>query len=379
MSQTVSHGPCIIERMAVTFVRLPVRSKRSHGIGDVAGATSHVILRLETTDGIVGWGEASPWPVFHGTAEATIAALDTYLRPFVIGRDARDLSAIMAMAEKSLAGHFDAKAALETALLDILGKAAGVPVWQLLGGRCRETIPLSVSLADPSWETDRALAERLVADGIRLVKLKTGFAGHAFDIERLESLAEDFPELEVRVDYNQGLAPFDSLRRLRDIEAFGPTFIEQPVPADKTEVMAELAAALDVPLLADESVFSPADALKAVANGVADGFSIKIMKAGGLRRGRTIAEIAAAAGLGAYGGDMFETGIAHLAGTHMIAATPAIALGCEFYQAGYYLQEDLLVEPFPVKDGHVIVPQTPGLGIDVDEARLARYAVETRS
>jgi len=372
-------GPGTIDRMTVTLARLPVRSRRSHGIGDVAGTTAHVILRLETSEGVVGWGEAAPWPVFAGTAEATMVALATYLHPFVIGADPRDISGIMASADAALAGHGDAKAALETALLDCLGRYYGLPVWALLGGRCRDTIPLSVSLADPTWENDFALVERLIEDGVGIVKLKTGFAGHDFDVMRLESLRNDFPELDIRVDYNQGLAPFDALRRLRDIEVFSPTFIEQPVRADKVSLMASLAASLDVPILADESVFTATDALRAIAEEAADGFSIKIMKSGGLRAGRTIAEIAAAAGLGAYGGDMFETGLAHLAGTHMIAATPAIALGCEFYQAQYYLKEDLLEEPFPIENGAVIVPDGPGLGIAIDEDKLGHYAIETRS
>ena len=82
-------------------------------------------------------------------------------------------------------------------------------------------------------------------------------------------------------------------------------------------------------------------------------------------------------GIACYGGDMFETGIAHLAGTHVIAATPHISLGCEFYQAKYFLERDLLAEPFPIENGRVIVPSTPGLGIKVDEDRVRHYAVET--
>ncbi|MCB1471661.1 MAG: cycloisomerase, partial [Rhodobiaceae bacterium] len=101
----------------------------------------------------------------------------------------------------------------------------------------------------------------------------------------------------------------------------------------------------------------------------------KIMKSGGLRRAQTIAEIAQAAGLTAYGGDMFESGMAHLAGTHMIAASPAITLGCEFYQARYYLAEDILAEAFPIRGGKVVVPSGPGLGIVPDLDKVRRFAV----
>jgi muconate cycloisomerase len=102
------------------------------------------------------------------------------------------------------------------------------------------------------------------------------------------------------------------------------------------------------------------------------------MKTGGLRHALDVAAIAAAAGVTGYGGDMFETGIAHLAGTHMIAAAPNISLGCEFYQARYYLEHDLLSTPFPIEQGHVVVPMAPGLGIAVDRERLAHCTLAMR-
>jgi len=115
--------------------------------------------------------------------------------------------------------------------------------------------------------------------------------------------------------------------------------------------------------------------VRAIKEDVCDAVSIKIMKCGGLVRGQEIAAIAEAAGLAAYGGDMFETGLAHLAGVHMIASSPNISLGCEFYQATYYLEEDLLTEAFPLENGQVLVPDSPGLGISVDTGRLDKYAV----
>jgi muconate cycloisomerase len=140
--------------------------------------------------------------------------------------------------------------------------------------------------------------------------------------------------------------------------------------------MAELRAMTKSPLLADESVFGPEDMARAAKEKIADGVSVKIMKSGGLIRGQSVARMAVANGMTAYGGDMFEAGLAHLAGAHMIAATPEISLGCEFYQATYYLREDILESPFLVANGAVIVPKTPGLGIRPGLAKLDHYAVE---
>jgi len=364
-----------ITGFALWHCALPVVSRRDHGIGSVEGSCEIVVLRLRAEGGALGWGEASPWSVFTGTPEATFAALDRYLRPLVLGRRVGDSAAIMAQAGRAVAHCTEAKAALESALLDLQGRILGAPVWALLGGKARDTIPLSCSIANPDFDADVALMQKLREDGVRLIKLKTGFAGHAFDITRLERIAQDFPEFEVRVDYNQGLEPFGAVRQVQDVAGFAPAFIEQPVRAPNFELMAEIRNSIDVPLLADESVFGPEDMSRAVREGICDGVSVKIMKSGGPTRGQTVARMAAAAGLSAYGGDMFEAGLAHLAGAHMIAATPEISLGCEFYQAQYYLAEDILESPFPSQGGKVTVPDAPGLGIAPDVGKLDRYAI----
>ncbi|MEW2916381.1 enolase C-terminal domain-like protein [Ruegeria sp. ANG10] len=356
-------------------LELPVTSRRDHGIGSVEGSCEVVILRLTSEGGSEGFGEASPWSVFTGTPEATYAALDRYIRPLVVGSRVADRAGIMAKAAHGVAHCTEAKAALETALLDLTGRISGVPVWALMGGKCRDTIPLSCSIANPDFAQDIALLEQLREDGVRIIKLKTGFKDHAFDIMRLEHLAQHYPEFSVRVDYNQGLSIEDAPAQVRDVAQFKPDFIEQPVRAHHYGMMAKLRGQIDLPLLADESVFGPEDMERAAREGICDGVSVKIMKSGGLSRGQTVARIAAAHGLSAYGGDMFEAGLAHLAGTHMIAATPEIKLGCEFYQASYFLKEDILEDPFVVQNGQVIVPDMPGIGGRPDLDKLNHYAV----
>ncbi|MBO6893955.1 MAG: muconate cycloisomerase [Roseibium sp.] len=364
-----------ITGLKLWHLSLPVLSRRDHGIGTVEGACEVVVLSLTSESGHVGWGEASPWSVFTGSPEASFAALDRYIRPLVLGRSIGDRAAIMSDASRAVAHATEAKTALDSALLDLQGKALGAPVWALLGGRVRDRIPLSVSIADPDFDTDRRLLDRLVGDGVGIVKLKAGFKDHAFDLMRLEVLAKDYPSLRVRVDFNQGLSIDEAPARVADIAAFKPDFIEQPVRYHQYAMMARLRDKIDVPLLADESVFGPEDMVRAVREGICDGVSIKIMKAGSLTRAQDVARTAAANGLSAYGGDMFEAGLAHLAGAHMIAATPEITLGCEFYQASYFLKEDILETPFPVENGQVVVPSGPGLGINPDIDRLDHYSV----
>ncbi|MDJ1017523.1 MAG: enolase C-terminal domain-like protein [Paracoccaceae bacterium] len=364
----------IITDYDLWYLNLPVVSSRDHGIGRVDGSCELIILRLRAEGGAEGFGEASPWSVFTGSPEASYAALDRYIRPHVVSRRVSDRASIMADALKAVAHCTEAKAALETALFDLEGRITSRPVHSLLGGKHRDTIPLSVSLADPDWSKDRALLDRLHDEGVRIVKLKTGFGEQAFDLMRLEELRQDFPEFSVRVDYNQGLASETALEHVREVAEFRPDFIEQPVVHWDYETMAEIREAIDVPLLADESVFGPEDLARASREGICDGVSVKIMKSGGLSRAKETAEQAARNGLTAYGGDMFEAGLAHLAGTHMIAATAEITLGCEFYQARYFLHEDILEEAFPCDGGVVTVPDGPGLGARPSIDKLNHYS-----
>lgn len=365
----------IISGMEVWHCALPVVGRRDHGIGSVGGSVEVIVLRLTTEGGLEGWGEASPWVVFTGSPEASYAALNRYLRPLVIGRRVSDRQAIMDLARRAVVHCTEAKAALETALLDLAGKLAGQPVWALLGGQDPQPIPLSCSIANPDFAADRALLARLEADGVGLVKLKTGFKGHAFDMERLDYIRGHHPGLRIRVDYNQGLTREEAMAQVPEVARFAPDFIEQPVAAGDWATMAELRGLIEMPLLADESVFGPEDMARAIEAGICDGVSVKIMKTGGLTRAQSVARMAVEAGLLAYGGDMFETGIAHLAGAHMIAATPEITLGCEFYQATYFLAEDLLAEPFPVKDGRVQVPRSSGLGLVPDMDKVQKFSI----
>ncbi|TGE00335.1 enolase C-terminal domain-like protein [Methylobacterium nonmethylotrophicum] len=344
---------------------------RRQGVGDVKGTVKRVLLRLTTREGVVGWGEAAPWEVFTGTAEGAFAALDTYLRPLVLGRSARAVRALAGDLDRALTGHTDAKAAVEMALFDILGHAAGLSVAELLGGRVRDTIPLSFSIADPDFAADLARMHAMTAQGHRLFKVKTGVKPHGEDLAHLEAMRAAFGDrIDLRVDYNQALPPFGALRILRDVEAFRPTFIEQPVARRHLDAMAALTAALDTPILADESCFDAADALEVVRRQAADAVSVKLMKCGGMLKAQGLMAIAETAGLPGYGGTLWEGGIALAAGTQLIAATPGISLGCEFYMPHHVLTEDVLEERVPVEAGAVVVPRGPGLGIAVSEAAI---------
>lgn len=366
-----------IERVDLWLISSAIRNARSHGSGDVSRSVRRVILALRTRDGATGWGEAAPWAPFGNLAESTLTILATAVRPVLLGSDPAGITTCMEAVAHAVAGHPEAKAAAEMALWDLAGQRAGVPVHALLGGTVRDRLPLSFSLADPDWDADLDRARAMAEAGHRIFKVKTGYAGHHEDLRRMEALRAALPDADLRIDYNQGLQPFGALRLLRDMEAFAPTFIEQPVPRGQEAALAALSAALDAPVLADESVYGPADMLAATRGGWADAVSIKLMKCGGIGPARAVDAIAAAAGVPTYGGTLWEGGIALAAAAHVLGTLPNTSLGCEFYMPSYALVDDVCTDVLQASAGFVQVPDQPGLGIVVDEATLRAQAVST--
>ena len=365
-----------IRSIRVHVVNIPARAVHSHGSGDVSGINA-ALLELVTDTGLTGWGEASPWPVFTGTVEASVGALHVHLRPYIEKQDPIQVEAIMARVDQVLVGHPEAKAALECALLDLAGQITGLSIAEMVGGRCRDSAPLSFSVANPDFDADLDDIADIWDSGVRILKLKTGFADHAFDLMRLEKLRTLYGEaVSLRIDYNQGLPTADALRRVRDLEVFRPDFVEQPVNMHHRAAMAAITAAVDVPIMADESVFNLREAVQGVADQIADIYSLKIMKSGGIRRCLEIAAVARTAGIGVYGGCMFETSIAHAAGAQLMAALTELSLGCEFYMSTFYAEADIATVPFPVSHGMVQIPNKPGLGVVPDPDRLAQYRTD---
>ena len=156
-----------IEQIRVHTISIPAKAVHSHGSGDVAGINS-VILEIVTDTGITGWGEASPWPVFTGTVEGNAAALHVYLRPYLTGQDPVQVEKHLNMADKIVVGHPEAKAALEMALLDITGKITGLSVCELVGGRMRDDMGMSFSIANPDFDADLEDIAALWEDGVRI-------------------------------------------------------------------------------------------------------------------------------------------------------------------------------------------------------------------
>jgi muconate cycloisomerase len=355
---------------------------------------SHLLLRLETDEGLVGWGEApaiATWGgahmAYYGETPQTVRhIISDYLFPLIKGRSPLEIGPLHAAMDRVVKGHPYARAAVDIALYDLAGQALGIPVYQLLGGAHRDRIEIAHSLG--IMENNRAVAEaeQAVAEGAKTIKAKTGLDPRR-DIELVRMLRSALgPDVRIRVDANEGYRSVsEAIRTTEAMIPYDIAFTEQPV-AD-LEDMAAIARRVSVPVMADESAWTAHDILRIHALRAAELISLYVTKPGGLFRAREVAAAAEAAGLRCDIGGSIEMGVGNAANLHLGAATriaelasvcpvsrPAEALQGQI--AGVYYLDDIISAPFGYEDGAVLVPQGPGLGVQVDEQKLARYSID---
>lgn len=354
---------------------IPVRVPRAHVSRSAFGtrtATNAGIVRLETDEGITGWGEISL--VWWREGAGLCPAVRDLLAPALVGEDVADVSRLSRRMEALLPGRTDApaRAGIEMAMLDVVGKAAGVPVHTLLGGRFRETVPLSFSIHMDTPTRMADAAADLTQQGFRTLKVKLGRPWHE-DLEALNAVRERIgPAVRLRVDVNEAWSSVaEAVRRIRQLVSFDVELVEQPLAAADLAGLAELRARSDVPIAADESVWTPGDAWEVLTRRAADVINVYVSEAGGLLPARQMLGMAALTGVRTWVGSMPELGVGTAANVHLGAAAPELDLdsdACGFL----YHDGDVLAAPLTVRDGAILVPDGPGLGIEVDPSELDR-------
>jgi o-succinylbenzoate synthase len=333
----------------------------------------HVLVRVTTDTGLTGWGEAAPFLYYAPETAADAASMVTdFMAREVIGKDPRDVRAIYEHFGM-LDGHEFAKCAIETALWDIVGQAAGLPLYRLLGGAVRPSVPLVTVLHVGEPDEMAREAREWVGKGFRRLKLKVGFGP-----ERDEAMVAKVREavgdgVLIRVDAEEHYTTKEALVVARRLERYNLELISQPVARTDWEGMALLRTALAVPLLADEGIHSPADVLTCVHAKAADMVNIKVVKSGGVLPSLEMAAICHAAHYPVVIGSMIEAGIGSLLGAHVAAVLSGV-FSTELC-GPLLFAETLLDRPLRIEDGALWIDETPGLGAAVDEDRLARFRV----
>ena len=342
----------------------------------------YVLVKVHTDEGVVGLGEATLAPRWSGeTSPGCVAAVEQVLAPAVVGADPRDVRDITRRLQGALRLNPFARAAVEMACWDIAGKAADLPVYRLLGGRVRDEVPMKMVVGAFDVPRAVALAQRFLDGGTRHLKVKVGL-DPAQDIERVRAVRElAGPQVTIGVDANCGWSVSTAKRALRELETFDVTFAEQPVGTDDPRALAQVRAATTIPIMADESVFTPQQALAIVRMGAADIIAVYPGKNAGILGSLAIADIAAAAGPVCSMGSNLELGIATAAMLHLAVACPAI--DSETYPGDLlgplYHEADMITEPLQLGPEVALPPEGPGLGVELDEDQVERFRDRTRS
>jgi muconate cycloisomerase len=319
-----------------------------------------------TTIGGLSYGPESP--------EGIKSAIDTYIAPALIGRDADNVNGATQLIDKLVKANRIAKTAVEIALWDGLGKRLGVSVAQLFGGAVHARLPVAWTLASGNSETDIAEAHQMIETRRHnIFKLKIGKRSVREDVAHVARIKQAVGDAaSVRVDVNTAWSLQDARWGLKGLQDAGCELVEQPVPARYRRAMAELASGYEIAVMADEALNGPEDALAVVSANAADVFAVKVAQSGGIKRASEVVAIGQAAGLGLYGGTMLETGLGTAAALQLFATTENLSWGTELF-GPLLLTEDILAEPITYRDFCVEIPTGAGVGAALDPDKIAFF------
>lgn len=365
--------------MKISNIRTAVvygRRKRAYGrvtktaLGP-ADISEYALVFVDSDEGVSGVGEISS--VFTRRGRLLARDVDEVLAPALIGLDPRDITRAAAAMETALAGSEMAKAGVEMALWDILGKALGVPVYRLLGGKVRDSVPLSYSI--PFGEPDE-MAEFAAArakEGFRTVKVKVGQDADR-DVAAVRQVRAAVGDgHRVRVDANMAWRTAkEAIAIIRRMEPYGPELIEQPLPPRELDALAEIRRGVGVPIMVDESVGPPRDAMEVIRRQAADIVNVYVSESGGIQNAAKTFGLCELAGLPCMIGSMPEFGIGTAAQIHLGVAMTNLKLDSDTCGVLYH-EADLLKQPLRFEKGHAFAPEGPGLGVEIDEAVVERW------
>lgn len=331
-------------------------------------SVSHVdvlFIRLITSSGIVGHGCAAPsWHITGESAEASRVSFNDTVADVLRKEDPLRRAAILGEIKKVCPGQPSLRAGVEMALLDILGKIAGLPLWLLLGGY-RDRIATSITIGIESMKDTVRNAKRLVSDGFSILKLKGGL-DLSGDVARVAAVRKAVgSKIELRFDANQGYSVDEALEFMRETSSTGIEIFEQPTAMDRFDSLGTVTQHSNAQVAADESLKNLRDALRLARGNHADMVNIKLMKVGGIADGLHINSVAKAAGLETMIGCMDEPGLSIAAGLHLALALPNVT--CADLDGHLALRDDSTKSAVILKNGVLHPSPDPGVGCTVPD------------
>jgi L-alanine-DL-glutamate epimerase-like enolase superfamily enzyme len=335
-----------------------------------------VLVKIIAEDGTCGIGEACAWePEFYGeTIESIASTIQKYIAPKIIGMNSFNIQKIMSVIDANLAKVTCVKEGIDLALHDLVGKLLNTPVYNLIGGKFRDRIPVASEIG---IDTPDAMAENalnILKLGIRVIKIK-GSNNMKHDVERIKAVrAAVGDDIDLRLDPNAAWNTIGTIQVMKEVENCRLQLLEQPLPSWDLRGMAHIRNSINVPLMADESIWTPQDVIKLYEYKAADIINIKLAKSCGLNLGKKIETVADSLGLPCIVGTEIEPGISLIAKLHFAASLKNHYLASEFTELSL-LKANVLKYNLKVEEGCLIVPDGPGFGVEIDEDMFNKYII----
>ncbi len=363
---------------SVDAILVDIPTIRPHKLSmTTMGVQTMVIVRIKDSDGLEGLGEATTiGGLAYGpeSPESIKTNIDRYFTPLIKGMPADNINTLKVTLDKILRGNTLAKSAIETALLDLQGKRLNRTVADLLGGAVHQHIPVLWTLASGDTQRDIEEAHSLIASKRHCdFKLKIGSRPLMDDVRHVAAIKEAVGNsASVRVDVNQAWDENTASRGMAALQEAGIDLVEQPTPMKDFSALVRLSQKFYLPILADESVADATDGFKLAKEGFSGAVALKIAKAGGPTGALKLAAVASASGMGLYGGTLLEGTIGSVASLHAWATLDTLHWGTEMF-GPLLLKDDIVINPLNFHENGVDLPTGPGLGIEIDEDKLAHY------
>jgi muconate cycloisomerase len=336
--------------------------------------TQPVIVKIHTDEGIFGFGETDPMGKFTGETPETVAVvIREHLAPAILGADPTNIGQLSAIMEDIVRDNHMAKGCIDMACHDLLGKAAGMPLHQLLGGALYDDMPIMGSIGGGTIEETIAAAEKVRKQNYHSIMVKVG-GDPVHDGNRVlavrEALGSDFP---IIVDANQGYDFAAALTFIDIAREADPLLYEQPIDAENIEGIAAIRRKCGIPVSVDETLLSYRHAQEVIRLEAADVFSIKVCKNGGVKHSKEIIELARTKGIDILFNSMIEEGITQAASLNIGLTVSNLFEYGHAYFSPLRLERDITNYSSLIVNGRVKAPQAPGLGIEVLEDVLDGY------
>jgi muconate cycloisomerase len=365
--------PLAIRRVDAIPVALPLKTPVRMSAETVTAA-QNLLVRIEAADGTVGGGEASSAPTMTGdTLGGLVAAVRDHLAPMLVGKDARTWPTLRSALHRALLGNGGAHSAVEMAILDLIGRATGKRLIDIVARPRRNAVKPMWLLGNKTADEDVAEAHAKRAAGFDFFKLKIGVKPLAKEIAIAFAVREALPDTPLCADANCGLTLAAARSYVEKTRKAKLLFIEQPLAYDDIDGLKKLAHGTKVPIGVDEGIHSLAD-IEAHARAGAGGVSLKLIKLGGMTAAIAAGKLCHRLGLSVnIAAKIAESSISSAAALHLACAVPKADWGVSLTH--FYLAEDIVRRPLLLKGGLVALPTEPGLGVDVDEAAVERFRV----